>query len=151
MEKIQKVLTDNPSILYRIQHVLEFYAKGDGYDKDNGFLAKSLLKDIDEINNLYTISDNVFDDKWSFEKEYEQYQINYPHYINPKNYDYDEIIKDIDDINKQYYIPDNVVDDKWSFEIDYPHYINPKNYDYDEIIKQQEELLNLLNKYKNDE
>ena len=35
---------DNPSILYRIQQVLEFYAKGEGYDKDNGFLAKSLLK-----------------------------------------------------------------------------------------------------------
>ena len=93
MEKIQKVLTDNPSILYRIQHVLEFYAKGDGYDKDNGFLAKSLLNDIDEINNLYTISDNVFDDKWSFEKEYEQYQINYPHSIDPYDDDYDKIIK----------------------------------------------------------
>lgn len=102
MEKIQKILMDNPSILYRIQNVLEFYAKGEDYDKDNGFLAKSLLKDIDNIN-------------------------------------------------QQYYIPDNIVDDKWSFEIDYPHYINPKNYDYNEIIKQQEELLNLLNKYKNDE
>lgn len=109
MEKIQKILMDNPSILYRIQHVLEFYAKGEDYDKDNGFLAKSLLKDIDDINQQYYIPDNIVDDKWPFEKEYEQYQINYPHYINPKNYDYDE------------------------------------------IIKQQEELLNLLNKYKNDE
>ena len=37
MEKIRKVLMDNSSILYRIQQVLEFYAKGEGYDKDNGF------------------------------------------------------------------------------------------------------------------
>lgn len=109
MEKIQKVLTDNPSILYRIQNVLEFYAKGEGYDKDNGFLAKSLLKDIDDINKQYYIPDNIVDNKWSFEKEYEQ------------------------------------------DEIDYPQHIDPKDYDYNKIIKQQEELLNLLNKYKNDE
>ena len=109
MEKIRKVLMDNPSILYRIQQILEFYAKGEGYDKDNGFLAESLLKDIDDINQQYYIPDNIVDDKWPFEKEYEQYQINYPHSIDP--YDYD----------------------------------------YDKIIKQQEELLKLLNKYKNDE
>lgn len=110
MEKIQKLLTDNPSILYRIQHVLEFYAKGEGYDKDNGFLAKSLLKDIDDINQQYYIPDNIVDDKWLFEKEHEHHQINYPHSIDPNDYD-----------------------------------------DYDKIIKQQEELINLLNKYKNDE
>ena len=109
MEKIRKVLMDNSSILYRIQNVLEFYAKGEGYDKDNGFLAKSLLKDIDDINQQYYIPDNIVDDKWSFEKEYEQYQINYPHSIDP----YDD--------------------------------------NYNKIIKQQEELLKLLNKYKNDE
>lgn len=109
MEKIRKVLMDNPSILYRIQNVLEFYAKGEDYDKDNGFLAKSLLKDIDDINQQYYIPDNIVDDKWPFEKEYEQYQINYPHSIDP----YDD--------------------------------------DYNKIIKQQEELLKLLNKYKNDE
>ena len=57
MEKIRKVLMDNSSILYRIQNVLEFYAKGEDYDKDNGFLAKSLLKDIDDINNQYNIGD----------------------------------------------------------------------------------------------
>lgn len=109
MEKIRKVLMDNSSILYRIQNVLEFYAKGEDYDKDNGFLAKSLLKDIDDINQQYYIPDNIVDDKWSFEKEYEQYQINYSHSIDP----YDD--------------------------------------DYNKIIKQQEELLKLLNKYKNDE
>ena len=93
MEKIRKVLMDNPSILYRIQQVLEFYAKGEGYDKDNGFLAKSLLKDIDDINQQYYIPNNIVDDKWSFEKEYEQYQINYPHSIDPYDDDYNKIIK----------------------------------------------------------
>ena|SRR5690554_498214 len=87
MEKIRKVLMDNSSILYRIQNVLEFYAKGEGYDKDNGFLAKSLLKDIDDINQQYYIPDNIVDDKWPFEKEYEQYQIDYPHSIDPNEYD----------------------------------------------------------------
>jgi len=101
MEKIRKVLMDNSSILYRIQNVLEFYAKGEDYDKDNGFLAKSLLKDIDDINQQYYIPDNIVDDKWSFEKEYEHYQIDYPHSIDPYDDDYNENLLQDEFVKKQ--------------------------------------------------
>lgn len=98
MNKIRKVIENNISIIDRIKFVLDFYAKGENYDNDKGFLAKSLIDDINKIYNElteYQIENNI-ESEWEFEKQYRYHDI----YGNNHSPEEDEIIRDIKELKK---------------------------------------------------